>query len=214
MAPSQIQTCWISSAWIGKYSGEFFEIHHLCLSWLYVDYLTMRHCLSVLLEVHIVSAQHDGQTIVTANLQKSCRAPAIKVKPSSLQVQSMVLPPQISFGSTEKTRGLSHKPQWSYAESKVNATFLAGRRVADLHTCHSLQSQIGKSEALDSQCNSLDHIPELLPEASSHSSCGARKICGYHRLHGSHTFVLNVCVNSSGTQQLTCSDIYVSFGNT
>lgn len=60
-----------------------------------------------------------------------------------------------------KTLGLSFKAQWRHADGKGNATFLAGRRVADLHTCHSLYKQVGKNEMLDARSSSLGRIFEL-----------------------------------------------------
>lgn len=54
-----------------------------------------------------------------------------------------------------KTSGLSQKPQQSYADTSVNATFLAER--TDLHTCHSLQTDKNEVLALWKQL-AVDHI--------------------------------------------------------
>lgn len=43
--------------------------------------------------------------------------------------------------SLERLRVYHMIPRWSRADSKVNCAFLAGRRTADLHTCHCWQER-------------------------------------------------------------------------
>lgn len=86
-----------------------------------------------------------------------CPPPSPRVFPHIIQMNLVVVVQARDTRGPTVTPGWSHKLRWRSACGKVNAAFLAGRRMADAHNCHSLQSHCGRTEVLHSEANPLDH---------------------------------------------------------